>query len=252
MERSDHNKGTLAESKSTSSNILQVSKCETPTQRKYMERHIVDTHFKGKSMIRDLNNNNNINKVKDLFECTSGSLRDDYLSGFSWPPRSYTCSFCKREFRSAQALGGHMNVHRRDRARLRQSPPRDGQYPLLNLNLNASPNPNPNPNPNTTFSSPSSSSTRLPPFAYALPTLVSPSELKKRATEGNHVEPSRGRNHDESMEPKYAKSFFEVKDFTHGDKCKVLEKSEVVKLDLEIGLFNNAKEDLDLELRLGI
>ncbi|KAF9676858.1 hypothetical protein SADUNF_Sadunf08G0047100 [Salix dunnii] len=38
-----------------------------------------------------------------------------------WPPRYYTCSFCKREFRSAQALGGHMNVHRRDRARLKQS-----------------------------------------------------------------------------------------------------------------------------------
>lgn len=36
-----------------------------------------------------------------------------------WPPRSYSCSFCRREFRSAQALGGHMNVHKRDRARAR-------------------------------------------------------------------------------------------------------------------------------------
>ncbi|RZC75955.1 hypothetical protein C5167_000109 [Papaver somniferum] len=43
------------------------------------------------------------------------------LGGFIWPPRSYTCSFCAREFRSAQALGGHMNVHRRDRARLKES-----------------------------------------------------------------------------------------------------------------------------------
>ncbi|KAL5973445.1 hypothetical protein ACLOJK_030095 [Asimina triloba] len=43
------------------------------------------------------------------------------LGGCIWPPRSYTCSFCRREFRSAQALGGHMNVHRRDRARLKQS-----------------------------------------------------------------------------------------------------------------------------------
>ncbi|KAF8695526.1 hypothetical protein HU200_037370 [Digitaria exilis] len=41
------------------------------------------------------------------------------LGGCVWPPRSYTCTFCQREFRSAQALGGHMNVHRRDRARLR-------------------------------------------------------------------------------------------------------------------------------------
>ncbi|XP_057522433.1 probable transcriptional regulator RABBIT EARS [Amaranthus tricolor] len=37
-----------------------------------------------------------------------------------WPPRSYSCSFCKKEFKSAQALGGHMNVHRRDRALLKQ------------------------------------------------------------------------------------------------------------------------------------
>ncbi|XP_041002804.1 zinc finger protein 10-like [Juglans microcarpa x Juglans regia] len=44
------------------------------------------------------------------------------FGGCVWPPRSYSCSFCSREFRSAQALGGHMNVHRRDRARLKQSP----------------------------------------------------------------------------------------------------------------------------------
>ncbi|KAM3412559.1 hypothetical protein ACQJBY_003964 [Aegilops geniculata] len=44
--------------------------------------------------------------------------------GVSWPAQrppssSYTCGYCKREFRSAQALGGHMNVHRRERARIR-------------------------------------------------------------------------------------------------------------------------------------
>ncbi|GJR79246.1 zinc finger protein 10-like protein [Tanacetum coccineum] len=43
------------------------------------------------------------------------------LGGFVWPPRSYTCSFCRREFRSAQALGGHMNVHRREKAKLKQT-----------------------------------------------------------------------------------------------------------------------------------
>ncbi|KZV34988.1 hypothetical protein F511_04962 [Dorcoceras hygrometricum] len=37
-----------------------------------------------------------------------------------WPPRFYSCCFCRREFRSSQALGGHMNVHRRDRAKLKQ------------------------------------------------------------------------------------------------------------------------------------
>ncbi|KAF0892205.1 hypothetical protein E2562_014798 [Oryza meyeriana var. granulata] len=44
---------------------------------------------------------------------------DDDVLGGTWPPRSYTCAFCRREFRSAQALGGHMNVHRRDRAKMR-------------------------------------------------------------------------------------------------------------------------------------
>ncbi|EPS61848.1 hypothetical protein M569_12944, partial [Genlisea aurea] len=45
---------------------------------------------------------------------------DTNMLGCTWPPRSYTCAFCRREFRSAQALGGHMNVHRRDRARLHE------------------------------------------------------------------------------------------------------------------------------------
>lgn len=45
----------------------------------------------------------------------------NFLTGYPWPPKSYTCCFCKRELRSAQALGGHMNVHRRDRAKLRES-----------------------------------------------------------------------------------------------------------------------------------
>ncbi|KAK1421296.1 hypothetical protein QVD17_23508 [Tagetes erecta] len=44
------------------------------------------------------------------------------LGSFVWPPRSYTCSFCRREFRSAQALGGHMNVHRREKAKFKQNP----------------------------------------------------------------------------------------------------------------------------------
>ncbi|KAE8698102.1 DNA-binding family protein [Hibiscus syriacus] len=51
-------------------------------------------------------------EVRAFTEDTSNAM------GTTWPPRSYTCTFCRREFRSAQALGGHMNVHHRDRARL--------------------------------------------------------------------------------------------------------------------------------------
>ncbi|KAL2348268.1 hypothetical protein Fmac_002268 [Flemingia macrophylla] len=55
------------------------------------------------------------------------------IMGTTWPPRSYTCTYCRREFRSAQALGGHMNVHRRDRARLHQPPPSSTASPFINV-----------------------------------------------------------------------------------------------------------------------
>ena len=37
--------------------------------------------------------------------------------------RSYECTFCKRGFSNAQALGGHMNIHRKDKAKLKQLVP---------------------------------------------------------------------------------------------------------------------------------
>ncbi|GMJ12499.1 ZINC FINGER PROTEIN 1, EMBRYO DEFECTIVE 3022 [Hibiscus trionum] len=59
----------------------------------------------------------------DSWEVKAFAEDTAHAMGTTWPPRSYTCTFCRREFRSAQALGGHMNVHRRDRARLHQSHP---------------------------------------------------------------------------------------------------------------------------------
>ncbi|KAI3678272.1 hypothetical protein L6452_37559 [Arctium lappa] len=35
--------------------------------------------------------------------------------------RSYECTFCKRGFTNAQALGGHMNIHRKHKAKLKES-----------------------------------------------------------------------------------------------------------------------------------
>ncbi|KAL2989296.1 hypothetical protein AAZX31_11G132300 [Glycine max] len=34
--------------------------------------------------------------------------------------RSFECNFCRRGFSNAQALGGHMNIHRKDKAKLKQ------------------------------------------------------------------------------------------------------------------------------------
>ncbi|XP_022851487.1 transcriptional regulator SUPERMAN-like [Olea europaea var. sylvestris] len=110
-------------------------------------------------------------------DCNKGG---DLQGQFSGPPRFYTCSFCKRELRSAQALGGHMNVHRRDRARLRVSPPRDNaQYSFLNLNLernrnqNLNPNPYENMNPNPSIST-SFTLAKFPPFNSKLPQIFPP------------------------------------------------------------------------------
>ncbi|KAL1367496.1 hypothetical protein HN51_021565 [Arachis hypogaea] len=97
-------------------------------------------YMKNKNTSSSTTHNNNSFEEHYSWE-TSSSTR---------PTRSYACSFCKREFKSAQALGGHMNVHRRDRARLRSSWI-SNHTPKPNLN------PNPNPNPTTTLVSSSSS-----------------------------------------------------------------------------------------------
>lgn len=159
------------------------------------------------------------------------SLEDLVGGGFSWSPRSYSCGFCRREFRSAQALGGHMNVHRRDRARLRQSPPPlppplppppppKENHSMLNLNLH------PNPNPNPSFASSS------------LPSQCC-NEIKKFGGDSSTVDLAK-------MEK--GKTLFgvgELEGFAHETKgC-------MVRLDLEISLGKDSKEDLDLELRLG-
>nr|POF09462.1 transcriptional regulator superman [Quercus suber] len=140
---------------------------------------------------------------KDSLNSDIQSYGDDYVNGFSWPPKSYICSFCKREFRSAQALGGHMNVHRRDRARLRQSsPPRDES---------------------------------------------AADEVKKWGLVGNLF----GSLSHKNMDLTNMKNEKSLDRFKQEDKCKILKKSEIVRLDLEIGVLGNSREDLDLELRLG-
>ncbi|XP_044486354.1 transcriptional regulator SUPERMAN-like [Mangifera indica] len=228
-----------------------------------MEKNSVSYNSKdqkiGSKAIRDCNNNKNsqnssVVKLKDLWNSNSHNNGEEYLSGFSRPPRSYTCSFCKREFRSAQALGGHMNVHRRDRARLRQSPPRDGDYPILNLYLN--PNPNPNPNFSTSpLVSPSLPSVLSPPLSsLSSPSSASLSKMKKWGMDGiltDHQRSSKGSN---LTKKRSAKSYCRIKEFsgiTEEDGCKFPEKTQITRLDLEIGLINESKEELDLELRLG-
>ncbi|KAI3707460.1 hypothetical protein L6452_26000 [Arctium lappa] len=197
----------------------------------------------------------------------------DFLGGFSWPPRSYTCTFCKREFRSAQALGGHMNVHRRDRARLRQMPssrdlPLHRQHFSSNyslLNLNPDPNPNPNPNPNLTFSpyfssNLSSTPTMFPSFTSTSmpPPLISPSpsslQLSPSTTHPSYrLRPIGSANLTmmKSQIPSFGVHKYDG--FLNEYENKIVKKSEIIRLNLEIGLLGESKsDDLDLELRLGV
>lgn len=196
---------------------------------------------------------NSSNKMKDSWSYNSQTYGEDsYLGGFSWPPRSYTCSFCKREFRSAQALGGHMNVHRRDRARLRQSPPRDSHHHCPPLNLNLSPNPN-----FSTCTLPTSLASP-PLFATSSPSFVSHTgEIKKWQVGGNlHANSGPqgclGLKNMESRQSLLAPTGFDHDFMNRKHGCKLLKKAKILSLDLEIGsLVSDPKEDLDLELRLG-
>ncbi|CAN6551781.1 unnamed protein product [Malus baccata var. baccata] len=57
----------------------------------------------------------------DTSSSDEDQVRDDHHdSGATTVKRSYECTFCKRGFTNAQALGGHMNIHRKDRAKAKQ------------------------------------------------------------------------------------------------------------------------------------
>ncbi|MCE0481407.1 hypothetical protein HAX54_039125 [Datura stramonium] len=168
--------------------------------------------FMAATHMKKLSNNN----VKESYYY--GNEDDEGL--MCWPPRSYTCSFCKREFKSAQALGGHMNVHRRDRAKFlmrhHSSPPLadyNRRYSLLNLNNLSNPNPN-----------------------------ISPSRKFCHWGKGDVVP-----NNDHLKSSTSAKALFGFEKL--GSFC--MQQEEFLRLDLEVGLFTESKQDLDLELRLG-
>ncbi|KAI3707662.1 hypothetical protein L6452_26290 [Arctium lappa] len=80
----------------------------------------------------------NSQEEDDSWEVRAFAEDTGNIMGTTWPPRSYTCTFCRREFRSAQALGGHMNVHRRDRARLHQSQPANSKNPYISSSNSSS------------------------------------------------------------------------------------------------------------------
>ncbi|TKY52717.1 Transcriptional regulator SUPERMAN [Spatholobus suberectus] len=177
---------------------------------------------------------------------------EEHTWGTSWPARNYACSFCKREFRSAQALGGHMNVHRRDRARLRSS---------LSSWVSECPKPNPSTKPNPTLPPPSSSSSPLSdePLNYAHPSpLCSPcltlSSSPSPASTSGDKKPRLSPSQFPLLGPqsKEIKMSKEMKGIVEEEEHKGFKNNEQnITLELGIGLLKNQEENLDLELRLG-
>lgn len=200
-------------------------------------------------------NNNKASSFDDSWE--EQAFAEDaagHLGGCVWPPRSYSCSFCKREFRSAQALGGHMNVHRRDRARLKheslkpqiethhQIPPKNNpftsltdlqQHPSSQLVCNENLVFNPNPKSSSSFclsALPSQSLVESDLAPITLHKWHQSSDLSIKTSDLFKEDAVCCKRKRTDHAPSTVAFFF---------------RSEV------IGLSHSSVEDLDLELRLG-
>ncbi|CAN8286838.1 unnamed protein product [Cochlearia groenlandica] len=165
---------------------------------------------------------------------------NDYEAGLiPWPPKNYTCSFCRRDFRSAQALGGHMNVHRRDRAKLRQIP----SWLFESNHHHIVPNPNPK-----FISSSSSSITPYSPLEPSLTNHISNTTPFSSSSRLNILDNTTSYG---DLVVETEKNMKNRENNKHGAKCDVMNKKDgVVALELEMG-SKNPKQVLDLELRLG-
>ncbi|XP_074326794.1 uncharacterized protein LOC141664739 [Apium graveolens] len=204
-------------------------------------------------------------KFKGRWDGSNYSFEREGNYGFSWPPRNYNCTFCKKEFKSAQALGGHMNVHRRDRARQLTQQHSSSSSSSEQLNTSSShliPS-NPNPKPNHDYnlllspSHTSSPATRFltymgcgstPNFSNAVSdqddaVAVSPQirEIRKKlAVEANNRNEFKG---------------LMKQDGNNYDESRVHKKRDNQFLGLDLNMASSTsrdgKDDLDLELRLG-
>ncbi|KAL9230153.1 hypothetical protein vseg_005540 [Gypsophila vaccaria] len=257
------------------------------------------------------NNNNNINLIKDrqhhnistikpswkhhihhhreehvgFFDTTGcGGGGGDGGGGCIWPPRSYACSFCKRVFKSAQALGGHMNVHRRDRALLKQqvitttiNNNNNNNISKINNNDNSNNNNNSNSKSCLINSYCSKSSTnksmivgqnnqfhvRVPKKSYVShKTLSNVSSNCSQSSRNNVIEKNfRGERDDRYLSYKRCRSngggggVALLPSFVDGkiEHCSNIE-DDVVGVPRILGVKgarSNSMDDLDLELRLG-
>ncbi|XP_057472829.1 transcriptional regulator SUPERMAN-like [Actinidia eriantha] len=157
------------------------------------------------------------------------SFERDLTCRFSWPQRNYPCGFCRKQFKSAQALGGHMNVHRRERAKLRDSTSWDSPT------LTSSPSPSPKP--------------RFIPYLSCHSSLASLCSQSSSASidEEKMLNLKPHPQLDHASKKMIEEDFLGVgkkKSFLKEGESRILKKEEKIER-LDLGM------DLDLELRLG-
>ncbi|OIT03584.1 PREDICTED: transcriptional regulator SUPERMAN-like [Nicotiana attenuata] len=196
-------------------------------------------------------------------------------AGFIWPPRCYSCSFCKREFRSAQALGGHMNVHRRDRARLKQSLNPQNEAPSQSLSKPQRQSPARNSKSASTLSSAvfSQGNSKFSHLAYS-PEIKELAAGQKIMSSSSSTKQDFNRYGDKKLKGA-GKKFILLDDDANSssvgvsaskrqkscmvsslpmlhEPCSSHEKYSFTTSDYKVGIRTSSMEDIDLELRLAI
>ncbi|KAI3449744.1 hypothetical protein Pfo_006409 [Paulownia fortunei] len=152
--------------------------------------------------------------------------------------RSYECVFCKRGFNTAQALGGHMNIHRKDRARNKPTSIDSNKQEQIYTG------------PKLYQQIPASSYGNNQPANHRFATYFPASSTSStRPLYGNNYHPQQYCSEDSDRDHRQPSNPLTPADWR---MSLSLEFSPTIAEDLEKSRqAMNQKEDLDLELRLG-
>ncbi|CAA3032544.1 transcriptional regulator TAC1-like [Olea europaea subsp. europaea] len=144
--------------------------------------------------------------------------------------KSYSCTFCKKGFSNAQALGGHMNIHRKDRAKLKEF---TSDQNLLSLNIKSK-------DPTVDDDSPQENSSKL---ASTFPNIREDDDQRSCSLEVDHIIIPPGKDGFNNL---LKLPLFAETPSLSGEKER---HGEVMKFCHGHGISQT--DEVDLELRLG-